>query len=135
MIDFTNPFNLPPGHYFFVPQVELSGADDNFFWLSANRPLVPPGTPLPCLRHGFASLDSRCESGSGLASNWNRHCWRQSGADFQWGVLAYGNRAGYRLHGFAAGYCFGCDGLAKAASPDAVVTVNGFRTNRGSRFW
>ena len=36
-IDFTNPLNLPPGHYFFVPQVELSGADDNFFWLSANE--------------------------------------------------------------------------------------------------
>jgi hypothetical protein len=43
-IDFTNPLNLPPGHYFFVPQVELNGADDNFFWLSATRPLVPPST-------------------------------------------------------------------------------------------
>ena len=43
-IDFTNPLNLPPGHYFFVPQVELSGADDNFFWLSATRPLAPPST-------------------------------------------------------------------------------------------
>jgi hypothetical protein len=43
-IDLTNPLNLPPGHYFFVPQVELSGADDNFFWLSATRPLVPPST-------------------------------------------------------------------------------------------
>jgi hypothetical protein len=44
LIDFTNPFNLSPGHYFFVPQVELSGADDNFFWLSATRPLAPPST-------------------------------------------------------------------------------------------
>src|SRR4030095_906802 len=43
-IDFTNPLNLPPGHYFFIPQVELSGVDDNFFWLSATRPLVPPST-------------------------------------------------------------------------------------------
>jgi len=43
-IDLTNPLSLPPGHYFFVPQVELSGADDNFFWLSATRPLVPPST-------------------------------------------------------------------------------------------
>ena len=99
-IDLTNPLNLPPGHYFFVPQVELSGADDNFFWLSATRPLVPPSTVFTA---GPASLDSRCESGSGLASNWSRHCWWQSGADFQCGVLAYGNRAGYRLHGFAAG--------------------------------
>jgi hypothetical protein len=47
LLNFTNPFNLSPGHYFFVPQVELSGADDNFFWLSANRPIVPPGTPFP----------------------------------------------------------------------------------------
>ena len=98
-IDLTNPLNLPPGHYFFVPQVELSGADDNFFWLSATRPLVPPSTVfMPT-----CNLDSRCESGSGLASNWSRHCWWQSGADFQCGVLAYGNRAGYRLHGFATG--------------------------------
>lgn len=44
VIDFTTPINLLPGHYFFVPQVELSGADDNFFWLSATRPLVPPST-------------------------------------------------------------------------------------------
>ncbi|HKS04117.1 MAG TPA: VPDSG-CTERM sorting domain-containing protein [Chthoniobacterales bacterium] len=44
VIDFTTPLNLPPGHYFFVPQVELSGADDNFFWLSATRPLLPPST-------------------------------------------------------------------------------------------
>ena len=43
-IDLTNPLNLLPGHYFFIPQVELSGADDNFFWLSATRPLVPPST-------------------------------------------------------------------------------------------
>jgi len=44
VIDFTNPLNLPPGHYFFVPQVELTGTDGNFLWLSATRPLVPPST-------------------------------------------------------------------------------------------
>jgi hypothetical protein len=42
---FTAPFDLAAGHYFFVPQVELS--DGNFFWLSAPRPIVPPGTPFP----------------------------------------------------------------------------------------
>jgi hypothetical protein len=31
-------------HYFFIPQVELAGADDNFFWLSSERPIVS-GTP------------------------------------------------------------------------------------------
>ncbi len=42
--DFTTPFDLPADHYFFVPQVQLN--DGNFFWLSAPRPIVPPGTPL-----------------------------------------------------------------------------------------
>ena len=40
--DFTTPFDLPPDHYFFVPQVETSAG--NFFWLSAPKPIVPPGT-------------------------------------------------------------------------------------------
>ena len=42
-VDFTTPFILPADHYFFIPQVELAGTD-NFFWLSATRPLVPPST-------------------------------------------------------------------------------------------
>ena len=42
-VDFTTPFLLPKDHYFFIPQVELAGTD-NFFWLSATRPLVPPST-------------------------------------------------------------------------------------------
>lgn len=37
-ISFTTPFNLPIDHYFFVPQVELTGPNDNFFWLSTARP-------------------------------------------------------------------------------------------------
>ena len=37
-ISFSNPFNLPADHYFFVPQVSLSNGD--FFWLSAARPNV-----------------------------------------------------------------------------------------------
>jgi hypothetical protein len=42
-ITFTTPFVLPADHYFFVPQVEVSGG--NFLWLSAPRPIVAPGTP------------------------------------------------------------------------------------------
>jgi hypothetical protein len=42
---FTTPFTLPADHYFFVPQVQLSSGD--FFWLSAPRPILPPGTPFP----------------------------------------------------------------------------------------
>jgi len=42
---FNMPFVLPADHYFFVPQVQLASGD--FFWLSAPRPIVPPGTPFP----------------------------------------------------------------------------------------
>jgi hypothetical protein len=44
-ITFSTPINLPAGQYFFVPQVALSSGD--FFWLSAPRPIVAPGTPFP----------------------------------------------------------------------------------------
>jgi PEP-CTERM motif len=42
---FNTPFLLPADHYFFVPQVQLTSGD--FFWLSAPRPIVSPGTPFP----------------------------------------------------------------------------------------
>jgi len=37
-VNFTSPFVLPPDHYFFVPQVEVSGGQ--FFWLSAAGPAL-----------------------------------------------------------------------------------------------
>jgi hypothetical protein len=42
-VNFATPFDLPADHYFFVPQVLLDNGD--FFWLSAPKPIVPPGTP------------------------------------------------------------------------------------------
>jgi hypothetical protein len=45
-INFTTPFELPPDHYFFVPQVLLLNPDEHFLWLSAARPNVTtPFTP------------------------------------------------------------------------------------------
>ena len=44
-VNFTTPFDLPADHYFFVPQVEITGSTGDFFWLSAPRPIVDPGTP------------------------------------------------------------------------------------------
>jgi hypothetical protein len=41
--DFTSPFTLAAGHYFFRPEVGLSNG--NFLWLSASKPITPPGTP------------------------------------------------------------------------------------------
>jgi len=35
---FDPPFDLPAGHYFFVPQVKLQGKGGNFLWLSTPRP-------------------------------------------------------------------------------------------------
>ena len=47
MLDWHRPLIfLPAGHYFFVPQVLVNNGG-NFFWLSASRPIVPPGTPFP----------------------------------------------------------------------------------------
>jgi PEP-CTERM motif len=50
-VTFTTPFDLSAGHYFFVPQVEITDPDGNFFWLSAPKPIVPPPP-------GFTDLQS-----------------------------------------------------------------------------
>ena len=44
-ITLTTPFDLPADHYFFIPQVALAGANDNFLWLSGQRPAVTPFAP------------------------------------------------------------------------------------------
>jgi len=49
---FKTPFSLPADHYFFVPQVQVSGGD--FLWLSAERPIVS-GTAFPA---GFTDLQA-----------------------------------------------------------------------------
>jgi hypothetical protein len=52
-VNFIVPLDLFPDQYFFVPQVALSTGD--FLWLSAPRPIVPPGTPFP---PGFTDLQT-----------------------------------------------------------------------------
>jgi hypothetical protein len=37
-VTFATPINLPPDHYFFVPQVQVTGGE--FYWLSGQRPLT-----------------------------------------------------------------------------------------------
>ncbi len=66
-VTFTTPFDLPAGHFFFVPQVEITDPDGNFFWLSAPRPIVPPPP-------GFTDLQSwtRDDSPGGIAPDWLR---------------------------------------------------------------
>jgi hypothetical protein len=63
-VNFTNPLNLPADHYFFVPQVQVSGG--NFLWLSGPRPIVSPdGTPFT------PDLQSWIRNGN-LDPNWLR---------------------------------------------------------------
>ena len=42
-VTFATPIVLVSGHYFFVPKVRLSSG--NFYWLSAAKPIIAPGTP------------------------------------------------------------------------------------------
>jgi PEP-CTERM motif-containing protein len=63
---FSVPIDLPMDHYFFVPQVGLSTG--NFFWLSASRPIAPPGTPVP---PGFTDLQAWIRNGN-LDPDWLR---------------------------------------------------------------
>jgi hypothetical protein len=65
-VTFTTPFDLPADHYFFVPQVLLTNGD--FFWLSAPKPIVPPGTPFP---PGFTDLQAWMRNGD-LDPDWSR---------------------------------------------------------------
>jgi hypothetical protein len=60
------PFTLPADHYFFVPQVQLDNGD--FLWLSAPKPIVPPGTAFPL---GFTDLQSWTRDAA-LDPDWSR---------------------------------------------------------------
>jgi hypothetical protein len=42
-VNFSTPLDLPADHYFFVPQVQVTGGE--FYWLSSTRPIASPGTP------------------------------------------------------------------------------------------
>jgi len=67
-VTFTPPFDLPPDHYFFVPQVQVTSPGGVFLWLSAPKPIVAPGTPFP---PGFTDLQSWTRDG-GIEPDWLR---------------------------------------------------------------
>jgi hypothetical protein len=64
---FNTPFVLGPDHVFFRPEVDLASAGD-FYWLSAPKPILPPGTPFA------ADLQSwiRNDGPGALAPDWER---------------------------------------------------------------
>jgi hypothetical protein len=66
-VTFVTPFDLPPDHYFFVPQVQLAGTPAfPFLWLSAPKPIVAPGTPFT------PDLQSWMRDDPPLAPDWLR---------------------------------------------------------------
>src|SRR5262249_31150821 len=116
---FKTPLDLPAGHYFFVPKVGLSdeapaGAD--FLWLSAPRPIAPPGTPFPA---GATDLQSWMRFDPGLAPDWLR-----IGADIIGGTTF---NASFSLSGHTVAPRI--TSLSQTAvaegSPDLTITVNG----------
>jgi hypothetical protein len=54
-IDFTQPFSLPAGHYFFVPQVGLNSGD--FLWLSSTESALFTGDLQAWVRNGNLDPD------------------------------------------------------------------------------
>jgi hypothetical protein len=66
-VTFTTPFSLGADHVFFRPEVDLGSAGD-FLWLSAPKPIVPPGTPFT------ADLQTwiRNDGPGALAPDWER---------------------------------------------------------------
>ena len=89
-VNFTQPFTLPPNHYFFVPQVEVTDPSGNFFWLAAPRPIVAPGTPFPA---GFTDLQEWIRN-ENLAPDWLR-----VGTDIVGGMPAQTFNATFSLAG------------------------------------
>ena len=89
-VTFTTPFSLSPDHFFFVPQVQVTGGE--FLWLSGTRPLVP--SPFP---PGVTDLQSwtRDEiSPNNLAPDWLR-----VGTDIVGGIPAPTFNAAFSLTG------------------------------------
>jgi hypothetical protein len=64
-ITFNPPLFLPAGHYFFRPEVQVSGG--NFLFLSAPRPITS-GTPFPA---GTTDLQAWIRNAN-LAPDWSR---------------------------------------------------------------
>jgi hypothetical protein len=118
-VTFRTPLELPAGHYFFVPKVGLSdkapaGAD--FLWLSAPRPIMPPGTPFPA---GVTDLQSWMRFEPGLAPDWLR-----VGTDIIGGATF---NASFSLSGHTVAPRI--TGLSQTSAPegsaDLTITVNG----------
>jgi len=87
-VTLAKPFSLPSDHYFFVPQVQVSGGE--FLWLSAPKPIVAPGTSfIPDLQEWIRDEN--------LAPDWLR-----VGTDIVGGNPAHTFNASFSLEGTTA---------------------------------
>jgi hypothetical protein len=118
-VTFKAPLDLPAGHYFFVPKIGLKDtapAAADFLWLSAPRPIAPPGTPFPA---GATDLQSWMRFDPGLAPDWLR-----VGADIIGGATF---NASFSLAGHTVAPHITSLSQTSVAegSPDLTITVNG----------
>jgi hypothetical protein len=92
-VNFATPISLDPGHYFFVPQVELTNGAE-FYWLSASRPISGAGTtPFPT---GVTDLQTWIRDDN-LAPDWLR-----VGTDIVGGTTPPTFNAAFSLRGTVA---------------------------------
>jgi hypothetical protein len=82
----SKPLDLAADHYFFVPQVAVSGGE--FYWLSSSKPIVAPGTPFTPDLQAWIRNDL-------LAPDWLR-----AGTDIVGGGAAY--NGSFSLEGVSA---------------------------------
>jgi hypothetical protein len=118
-VTFDAPLDLPAGHYFFVPKIGLTdtapaGAD--FLWLSAPKPITPPGTPFPA---GVSDLQSWMRSTPGIGPDWLR-----IGADIIGGTAFNGS---FSLSGQTVQPHISSLSQSSVAegSPDLAITIKG----------
>jgi hypothetical protein len=69
-VTFNTQFVLKPDHVFFRPEVDL-GSAGNFLWLSAPKPIVPPGTPFADPGMDLQTW-TRNDGPGALAPDWSR---------------------------------------------------------------
>src|SRR5262249_46875310 len=107
-IEFTLPIDVLAGHFFFVPQVTLRSG--NFMWLSAPRPIVPPGTPFAGDLQAWIRNDN-------ISPDWLR-----IGADIVGGSPSPAFNMVFQLEGIV-----GCDANCDGSTTTPVLNANDFQ--------